>query len=91
MVNMEAVREALRQIRARNISGMILIDVINMKSEAERSALLAQAEKYARRDPVQTKVVDLTKLQIMEITRRKERRSLQEQAAGLDLQSDSPF
>ena len=82
-VNLEAAREAARQIRLRQLSGVILIDFINMKQGEDRRELLSEMRRLVREDPVKTEVVDLTALDIMEITRRKERRSLKEQISLL--------
>ncbi len=69
--NLEAAREAMRQIRLRNLSGMILIDFVNMEAAGEE-ALLAELRDLAQRDPVHTRVVDITALGLAEITRKKE-------------------
>ena len=76
--NMEAACEVMRQIRLRNLSGMILVDFINMRSEEHKSQLFVKARELAQADPIQTSVIDLTALQILEITRRRSRHSLQE-------------
>lgn len=78
-INQEAAKEAARQIRLRNISGIILIDFIDMNSEEERKKLLLIMDEYVRTDPIPTSVVDMTALQIMELTRKKVRRTLKEQ------------
>ncbi len=69
--NLEAAREAMRQIRLRNLGGMILIDFVNMKPAGEE-ALLAALRELAKKDPVHTRVVDITALGLAEITRKKE-------------------
>ena len=83
LINQEAAAEAARQIRLRQLSGVILIDFINMKREELRRSLLSQMKQLTAEDPVKTAVIDLTPLDIMEITRQKERRSLKEQLALL--------
>ena len=78
-VNIEAAREICRQIRLRNLSGIIVVDFINMR-ESEHISLLMQAlRELAAKDPVQLTVVDRTKLQLVEMTRKKIRRSLAQQ------------
>ena len=74
--NLEAAREAARQIRLRNLSGMILIDFIDMKEPAHQRELLAKMAAYLAEDPVPALVHDLTKLGIMELTRKKKYSSL---------------
>ena len=76
-INEEALAEAFAQIRLRNLSGMILIDFINMDGEGEER-LLALAREAAASDPVQTSVIDITGLGIMELTRKKLYPSLRE-------------
>ena len=77
-VNYEAAEEAARQIRLRNLSGIILIDFINLSDMSEKEALMKhlQEELYLDRNP--GKVVDMTKLQLVEITRKKIRKTLTE-------------
>ena len=69
-VNREAAAELMRQIRLRNIGGMILTDFINMKSEEANASLMAYLRELAAKDPVLTQVVDMTALGLVEITRR---------------------
>ena len=77
-VNYEAVEEAARQIRLRNLSGMILIDLIKMKSDKDREDLLAYAKDVFRRDRRHTDVLDITKLGLMEIIRQRTGQPLSE-------------
>lgn len=77
-VNAEAARESMRQLRLRNISGMILIDFINMKSEKNKAALLQILRAEAACDDVQTDVIDYTALGLVEITRKRVGRPLKE-------------
>lgn len=77
-INKEAAREAARQIRLRNLSGIILIDFINMKDEMEQQELLNYFSGQLKADPVRADVVDMTKLQLVEVTRRKVRKPLHE-------------
>ena len=78
-INLEAAKEAARQLRLRNISGMILIDFIDMKKR-EHTAQVAEALRAClREDPVKADFVDFTKLGLAELTRKKEARPLVEQ------------
>lgn len=77
-INKEAALEIARQIRLRNLSGMILIDFINMKSEDHKEELIHLMQKYVRRDHIHTEVIDLTPLGIMELVRQKVRKPLAE-------------
>ena len=69
--NIEAAREAMRQIRLRDLSGMILIDFINMDNEADNDALSKELEELCKIDPKRSNFVDITGLGIAEITRTK--------------------
>jgi ribonuclease G len=77
-VNMEAAEEIMRQIRLRNLSGMILVDFINMKDESQYEGLIAHICSLCRKDPVHTAFIDVTGLGIMELTRNKNDKSLKE-------------
>ncbi len=70
-VNLEAAREAARQIRLRNLSGIIVIDFINLKNQKNALRILDELRKAVRDDPVKTQVVDMTKLGLVEMTRKK--------------------
>lgn len=72
-INLEAAKEAARQIRLRNLSGIIMIDFIDMDSEYDRETLLRVMQRYLNEDPKKAVAVDMTKLGLMEITRKKER------------------
>ncbi|MCI8514846.1 MAG: ribonuclease E/G [Lachnospiraceae bacterium] len=78
-INREAAKEAARQIRLRNLSGIIVIDFINLKSRENRDLVYGELEQACRKDPVKTTVVDRTGLELVEITRKKIRRPLHEQ------------
>ena len=77
-LNLEAAKEAARQIRLRNLSGIILVDFINMKSNEYKEMLLGNFRTYLQTDPVETVLVDMTKLELVEITRKKIRKTLKE-------------
>jgi ribonuclease G len=77
-VNLEATKEIMRQIRLRNLTGMILIDFINMKSEEANQKLIETMKELCRKDPVHTSFIDVTGLGIMELIRNKNDKSLKE-------------
>ena len=68
-INIEAAKEIARQLRLRNISGIVMIDFINMKEESHNHELMKNLAEYVRTDPVRTTVVDMTKLGLVELTR----------------------
>lgn len=77
-INMEAAKEAAIQIRLRNLTGIILIDFINLSGKELTDELLAFFEKELKKDPIATTLVDITKLQLMEVTRKKIRKPFHE-------------
>ena len=77
-VNLEAADEIMRQVRLRNLTGMILIDFINMKDEKNYEILIGHMTELCRKDPIHTNFVDVTGLGIMELTRNKNDKSLKE-------------
>lgn len=70
-VNLEAAKETARQLRIRNYSGMILVDFINMESKDDNQKLLDFLDACLKEDKVRTRLVDMTALGIVEITRKK--------------------
>lgn len=85
-INLEAAKEISRQLRLRNLSGIILIDFINLENQESIKKLLTKLEEYVKMDSVKTDVVDMTSLGIVEMTRKKERRSLSEMIKQLENQ-----
>lgn len=77
-INLEAAKEIARQIRLRNLSGIIIVDFINMKSPKDRQLLMKEFSGLLAKDPQKTTLVDMTKLNLAEITRKKGRRPLYE-------------
>lgn len=78
-INLEAADEIARQLRLRNITGIIVIDFIDMKKEESRKELLRSLGRKTALDPVKTTVIDMTALNLVELTRKKGRRPLAEQ------------
>jgi len=70
-INKEAASEIGRQIRLRNLSGIIITDFIDMKEEEHIDELLKHFSEVLSHDPVKTNLVDITKLGLVEITRKK--------------------
>lgn len=80
-INREAAEAIAWQIRARNLSGMILVDFISLKSKEHEDVLMKQMRELLKKDPIHTRVVDMTALGLMEITRKKIDQSLAQQLA----------
>ena len=73
-INLEAAAEIGRQLRLRNLSGIILIDFINMENPDHRDELFHVLQKLLRKDPIKSRAIDITPLHILEMTRKKVRR-----------------
>lgn len=80
-VNLEAAEEIALQLRLRNLSGIIIVDFINMKTEEDRQMFLNCLKSFVKKDKIKTTVVDMTPLGLVEITRKKISRPLSEQWA----------
>lgn len=79
MINLEAAKEICRQLRLRNLSGIIMVDFIDMREDADKALLMETLRGLALKDPVKTNIVDMTGLNLVEITRKKEKKPLWEQ------------
>ena len=86
-IDLEAAREAAKQIRLRNLSGIIIIDFINLELEENVSRLMREFRMLLAKDPIQTTLVDITPLNLVEVTRKKVHRPLHEQIENSRLQS----
>ncbi|MDO5294788.1 MAG: ribonuclease E/G [bacterium] len=78
-INKEAAIEIAKQVRLRNLSGIIIIDFIDVASEEYKEAEMELLRKEFSKDPVKTIVVEMTKLNLVEVTRKKVRKPLHEQ------------
>lgn len=78
-INMEAAEEIALQLGLRNLSGIIIVDFINMQEEAHNRKLTAHLGDLLKKDTVKTQLVDITPLGLVEITRMKISRPLKEQ------------
>jgi ribonuclease G len=74
--NLEAVQEISRQIRLRDIGGIIIIDFIDMRTKDDISLVLDELEKDLSLDRNKTNIIGITKLGLVEMTRKKVRNSL---------------
>ena len=78
-LNEEAALEAALQIRLRNLSGIIIVDFVNMENKDCVTTLIQMMKELVKADPIHTSVIDITPLGLMEITRKKVYKSLKEQ------------
>ncbi|WP_352400287.1 Rne/Rng family ribonuclease [Anaerotignum sp.] len=77
--NLEAAEEVAKQLRLRNLSGIVIIDFIDMAREENRNAVTKALEKAVEKDRIKTVVVGMTELGLMQVTRKKTRPSLSKQ------------
>lgn len=80
-INLEAAEAIAWALRARNLSGIILVDFINMQKKEHNEQLTAYMKALLQKDIVPAYVVDITGLGLMEITRKKQHKSFAEQMA----------
>ena len=72
--NLSAAKEIARQLRLRNLAGIIIVDFIDMESQEHKDKLLEVLQKHLSEDREKTSVVSMTSLGLVEITRKKKRR-----------------
>jgi ribonuclease G len=74
--NLEATQAIARQLRLRNLGGIIILDFIDMKNELHRSQVLRALEKELKRDSARTQLFPFSPLGLVEMTRKRTRESL---------------
>ncbi len=77
--NIEAAKEIAYQLRLKNLSGIIIVDFIDMVSENDREELKKVLTEELKKDRIKTVVVGMTELGLMQITRKKTRPSIWQQ------------
>ena len=77
--NLEASQAIARQLRLRNLGGIVIVDFIDMLKDAHRDAVLAEFRKQLARDRVKTTVNSFSPLGLLEMTRKRTRESLAHQ------------
>lgn len=77
-VNCEAAVEIAAQLRLRNLSGIIIVDFIDMKEEEHRKQLLALLKEEIAKDHITTRLIDMTPLGLVELTRQRIRKPIHE-------------
>lgn len=74
--NVEAAKEIARQLRLRDVGGIIIIDFIDMEVRSNQKQLVATLEQVLRRDPTRTRIWPLSPLGLVEMTRKRSGKSL---------------
>ncbi|MBM4261695.1 MAG: Rne/Rng family ribonuclease [Deltaproteobacteria bacterium] len=77
--NMEAVQEVVRQLRLRNVGGIIIIDFIDMEKEANRKKVYDALREALKKDKARTNILKISELGLIEMTRQRSRESLENQ------------
>lgn len=85
-VNLEAAKEIAYQLRLRNLSGIIVIDFINMDEEEDKQKLLSVLNEHFMKDKIKTTLIDMTKLNLVEVTRKKTEPPIAEQIRNVFVQ-----
>jgi ribonuclease G len=70
-VNLEAATEICRQVRLRNIGGLVIMDFIDMKSKKDRNAVLARMRREMAGDKAKSHILPISTLGIMQMTRQR--------------------
>lgn len=74
--NLEAAKEIPRQLRLRNLAGIIIIDFIDMKSELERKEVLKVLKENLKKDSEKTEVINYSSLNLVQLTRQRRGKEL---------------
>jgi len=69
--NLEAAKEIARQIRLRNVGGIIIVDFIDMQKDENRQRVLETLEEEIKKDKTKTNILGITQLGLLELTRKK--------------------
>lgn len=77
-LNLEAAKEITRQLRLRNLSGIIMIDFINMEQTSAKEQVISCLKRELQKDKVPGYFIEVTKLDVFEMTRKKIRKPLHE-------------
>ena len=81
-VNLEAAEEVCRQLRLRNIGGLIVLDFIDMKSSRDRRDVFNRVRDGLRKDKAKSHVLPISDLGLMEMTRQRQSESVRDSAYG---------
>ncbi len=76
-INLEAVTEVVRQIRLRDLGGIIIIDFIDMERLEHRDQVFKALTRVLAEDKARTNVLEISELGLVEMTRKRVRQSLQ--------------
>ena len=80
--NLEAAHEVVRQLRLRNIGGIIIIDFIDMEKASNRKKVYEALKDAIKEDKARTKILRISELGVVQMTRQRTRESLEQQLLG---------
>lgn len=80
--NLEAVAEAVRQIRLRDLSGILVIDLIDMEHEEDRRAVFARLEAELRKDRARKRVLEISEFGLVQLNRQRRGENLERALMG---------
>ncbi len=75
-INMEAAYEITRQLRLRNIGGIVICDFIDMRSKRNQRRLLERFKECMKEDPAKCTILGMSEFNLIEMTRQRQRESL---------------
>jgi len=75
-VNLEAVDEVARQLRLRNIGGLVVLDLIDMKSRKHQNQVVKALKNALKRDRARTNVLNISELGLLEMSRQRQEESI---------------
>jgi len=81
-VNLEAVDEVARQLRLRNIGGLVILDLIDMKSRKHQREVVRKLKEALKRDRARTNVLDISELGLLEMSRQRQDSSILSQLSS---------
>ena len=74
--NLEATKEIARQIKLRNLAGIIIVDFIDMKKNSDRKKVLEELKKYLSKDKIEINSLEYTNLGLIQFTRKRQGKEL---------------
>ena len=74
--NLEAIKEIARQIKLRNLAGIIIVDFIDMKKFSDRKRILEELKKYLSKDRIEINSLEYTNLGLIQFTRKRQGKEL---------------
>ena len=74
--NLEACKEITRQIKLRNLAGIIIIDFIDLKKISDRKKILEELKRYLKKDKIEINSLDFSHLGLVQFTRKRQGKEL---------------